>query len=99
MIWPCREMPADHGQNGQLKCMTRTHSLSDIVDDDCAVRVTVVHWCQALVSLLSCGIPDLELDSRIVIEGDSLSEEGSADRGFSVVIELILIIASINGAT
>lgn len=36
------------------------------------------------------GIPDLELDRRVLIEGDGLGEEGGADGGFPVVVELVL---------
>ena len=66
------------------------YSLGDIVDDDCAVCVSVIHWCKRFVSLLACSIPYFELDSRSVVKGDGLCEEGSADGRFSVVIELVL---------
>ena len=66
------------------------YSLGDIVDDDCAVCVSVIHWCKRFVSLLACSVPYFELDSRGVVKGDGLCEEGSADGRFSVVIELVL---------
>jgi hypothetical protein len=68
----------------------RTHSLCDIVDDDCAVGIPIVHRRQGLVSLLTCGVPYLEFDGGLIIEGDGLCEEGGADCGFSVVVELVL---------
>lgn len=64
--------------------------MGDIVDDDGAVGVAVVHGSQRLVSLLTCRVPDLKLDRGCVIEGDGLGEEGGADGGFSVVVELVL---------
>lgn len=67
-----------------------TYSLCDIINDDCAVCVPVVHRCKRLVPLLACRIPYLELDSRGIVEGDGLCEEGSSDSRFSVVVELIL---------
>jgi hypothetical protein len=66
------------------------YSLSNVVDYDGAVCVAVVHGGQGLVALLTCGIPDLELDGSRVIEGDCLGEESSADGGFPVVVELVL---------
>jgi hypothetical protein len=70
------------------------YGLCDIIDDYRAVRVPVVHRCQALVSLLPCGIPYLELDGGLIIESYSLCEEGGADGGFAVVIELVLDMVS-----
>ena len=67
-----------------------TYGLCDVVDDDGAVCVAVVHGCERLVALLAGGIPDLELDRRVLIEGDGLGEEGGADGGFPVVVELVL---------
>lgn len=62
-----------------MKRGRKTHGLRDIVDDDGAVGITVVHGGEGLVSLLSGGIPDLELDGGVLIEGDGLGEEGGAD--------------------
>ena len=64
--------------------------MSNVIDYNSAVGVAVVHGGQRLVTLLTCGIPNLELDGGCVIEGDCLGEEGSADGGFSVVVELVL---------
>lgn len=66
------------------------YSLCDIVYDDGAVCVPVVHGRQRLVALLAGGIPDLELDCCVLVEGNGLSEESGADGRFSVIIELIL---------
>ena len=66
------------------------YSLCDIVDDNCAVCVSVIHWCKRLVPLLACSIPYFELDSRSIVKGDGLCEEGSSDSRFSVVVELVL---------
>ena len=64
--------------------------MCNVVYDDGAVCVSVVHWRQRLVALLSRGIPDLELDRCLLVEGDGLGEERGADGGFSVVVELVL---------
>jgi hypothetical protein len=65
--------------------------LGDIVYDDGAVGVAVVHGSQRLVSLLARGVPYLELDGCGIIEGDCLGEEGGANGGFSIIIELVLL--------
>jgi hypothetical protein len=67
-----------------------TYGLCDVVDDYGAVGVPVVHGRERLVALLACRVPDLELDGCVLIEGDGLSEEGGADGGFPVVVELVL---------
>lgn len=67
-----------------------SYGLSNVIDDNSAVGVAVVHGGQGLVALLTCSIPDLELDGGCVIEGDCLGEESGADGGFSVVVELVL---------
>lgn len=64
--------------------------MSDVVDDDGAVCIAVVHGRQRLVPLLSGRIPNLKLDCGCVVEGYRLCEEGGADGGFSVVVELVL---------
>jgi hypothetical protein len=53
--------------------------LCDVVDDDSAVCVPVVHGGQRLVALLAGGIPYLKLDCCVLVEGDGLGEEGGAD--------------------
>ena len=55
------------------------HGLCDVVNDDCAVCVPVVHGRQGLVALLAGGVPDLKLDCCVLVEGDGLGEEGGAD--------------------
>ena len=75
-----------------------TYGLCDVVDDDCAVGVSVVHRCEGLVSLLAGRVPYFELDGRRVVEGDGLCEEGGSDGGFSVVVELILEDVSVHSA-
>jgi hypothetical protein len=67
-----------------------TYSLCNVVDYDGAVGISVVHGRKRLVALLAGRVPDLELDCRVLVEGDGLGEEGSADGGFSVVVELVL---------
>lgn len=66
------------------------YGLRYIINDDSAVGVSVVHGCEGLVSFLTGGVPYLEFDGCGVVEGDGLGEEGGADGGLSVVIELIL---------
>ncbi|RMZ72162.1 hypothetical protein GMOD_00007160 [Pyrenophora seminiperda CCB06] len=67
-----------------------TYGLSDVIYDYGAVCVSVVHGRKRLVALLARGIPNLELDSCVLVEGDGLGEEGGADGGFPVVVELVL---------
>lgn len=56
-----------------------SYGLSNVVDYNSAVCVAVVHGGQGFVALLTCGIPNLELDGSCVIEGDGLGKEGGAD--------------------
>ena len=67
-----------------------TYGLCDVVDYYGAVCVTVVHGCEGFVAFLAGCVPYFEFDGCGVVEGDGLGEEGGADGGFSVVIELIL---------
>ena len=67
-----------------------TYGLRDIVDDYSAVGIPIVHGRERLVSFLPGSVPYLELDCRGFVEGDGLGEEGGADCGFPVVIELVL---------
>jgi hypothetical protein len=55
------------------------YRLCDVVDDDCAICVAIVHWCKGFISFLSCCIPYLEFDCCGVVESDCLSEECSAN--------------------
>lgn len=70
--------------------LLESYSLSNVVDDDGAVGVAVVHGGKRLVALLACSIPNLKLDGGGVIEGDCLGQEGGADGRFPVVVELVL---------
>lgn len=67
-----------------------TYGLRDIVYNNGTVGISVVHGGQRLVSLLAGRIPNLELDRRVLIEGDGLSEESRANGGFSEGVKLIL---------
>lgn len=70
--------------------------MRDVVDDDGAVGVAVVHGRERLVPLLACRVPDLELDGRVLVEGERLREEGGADGRLAVFIELVLFGYSIS---
>lgn len=67
-----------------------TYSLRDVVDDDGAVCIAVVHGGQRFVAFLAGCVPDLELDRRVLVEGDGLGKEGGAYGGFPVVVKLVL---------
>lgn len=67
-----------------------THGLSDVVNNDGAVGIAVVHGSQRLVAFLACGIPYLKLDGSVVVEGDGLGQESGADGRLAVVVELVL---------
>ncbi len=56
-----------------------TYSLCDVVNDNCAVGIAVVHGCERLVTFLACSVPNLELDGCGFVERDCLGEEGGAD--------------------
>lgn len=75
-----------------------THRLGDVVNDDGAVRITVVHGCQGLVALLAGCIPDFKLHRGVLVEGDGLCEEGGTDGGFPVRVELVFDEAQNDGA-
>ena len=68
-----------------------TYGLCNIVYDHCTVGVSVVHWREGLVSFLTGCVPYLEFYGCGVVKADRLGEEGSADSGFSVVVELVLL--------
>lgn len=67
-----------------------TYGLRDIIYNNGTVGISVVHGSQRLVSLLAGRIPNLELDRRVLIEGDGLSEESRSNGGFSEGVKLIL---------
>lgn len=73
-----------------MSCWAITHSLCNVVYNDGAVRVAVVHRGQGLVAFLAGRIPNLELHRGVLVQRDGLCEECSANGGFSVGIELIL---------
>jgi hypothetical protein len=58
----------------------------DVVDDERALRIAVVHGRQAGEALLARGIPDFEFD-RAVGQVAFLGEEGGADCGLFVGFE------------
>lgn len=64
--------------------------MGDVIDDNGTVGVSIVHRGQRLISLLTSGVPNLELDCSALVEGNSLRQEGGADGRFPVVIELVL---------
>ena len=72
------------------RCPCCTYSLCDVVDYYGTVCVSVVHGRERLVALLAGRVPDLKLYGCVLVEGNGLGEEGSADGGFSVVVELVL---------
>lgn len=69
-----------------------TYRLCDVVDYNCTVRIAVVHRRKGLVSFLARGVPYLKLHCCLFVEGNGLSEESGADSGFSVVVELVLLL-------
>lgn len=75
------------------------YRLRNVVYDHSAVGVSIVHGRKRLVPLLASRIPDLELDGRVLVEGDGLREESGADGGFSERVELILRSVSSEGLT
>ena len=78
--------------------MRATHRLCDVVDNDGAVGVPVVHGREGFISFLPGCIPYFKFYRRSVIEGDCLSEEGGADGGLSVVVELVFHESEDKGA-
>lgn len=64
--------------------------MRNIVYDNGAVGVSVVHGRKRLVPLLASRVPYLELDSCVLIEGDGLGKKGGADGGFPKGVELVL---------
>ena len=53
--------------------------MGDVINDDGAVGVPIIHGRQRLVPLLSRRIPYLKLHSGVFVEGDGLGEECGAD--------------------
>ena len=86
----CRGQLAQQLRKGKRGRKRETYGLRDVVDDDGAVGIAVIHGRERLVALLACCVPNLELDCRVLVERDGLCEEGSADGRFSVRVELVL---------
>ena len=68
----------------------QTYSLSDVIDNDGTVGISIIHRSQRFISLLTGSIPDFEFHCGALIEGDGLCQEGGADRGLAVIVKLIL---------
>lgn len=66
------------------------YSLCDVVDNNSAICISVVHRSKRLVSFLSCCIPYFKFDGGGVIERDCLSEKSSSYGGLPIVIKLVL---------
>lgn len=56
-----------------------TYSLGDIIDNNGAVGVAIVHGGQRFISLLASGVPDFEFDRGVLVERYGLRQEGGAD--------------------
>lgn len=63
--------------------------MGDIIYNNGAVGISIVHRGKRLVSFLACCVPYLELDCSIIVERYRLSEERGADGRLSIVIELV----------
>jgi hypothetical protein len=85
-------MPVAYQHNAMASRLLKlsTYSLCNVVDYDSTVGISVVHGRERLIALLTSRVPDLKLDRRVLVEGNGLGEEGGADGGFSVVVELVL---------
>ena len=79
MTWPCLGMTSNKSVLSYFLLRDDTHSLSNVIDDNRAVGVPVVHRRQGLVSFLPGGIPYFEFHRRILIKRDGLCKESSAD--------------------
>jgi hypothetical protein len=66
--------------------LDQTAGFGDVVDDERALRIAVVHGRQAGEALLARGVPDFEFD-RAVGEVAFLGQEGGADCGLFVGFE------------
>lgn len=64
--------------------------MCNVVYNNGAVGVAVVHRGKRLVALLAGGIPNLKLDGRVLVERDGLRKECGADGRFPEGVELIL---------
>ena len=64
--------------------------MCNVVDNNGAVGVAIVHGRERLVALLAGRVPDLKLDCGVLVERDGLGEERGADGGFSERVEWVL---------
>jgi hypothetical protein len=69
--------------------LDQTAGLCDVVDDERALRIAVVHGRQAGEALLARGVPDFEFDGAVG-QVAFLCQEGGADCGFFVGLEGIV---------
>lgn len=67
--------------------------LCDIVDDECSLSISIVHWCERGETFLACGIPDFKLD-RSRGEVAFLREEGGFD-GMLARLQLLYIVGNL----
>jgi hypothetical protein len=73
----------------RISSTRETYSLRDIVDDNGAIGVPVVHGGQGLISLLARSVPYLELNGCVLVKGYCLCEKSGADSRLAIVVELI----------
>ena len=55
------------------------YGLCNVVDDDSAVGVSVIHGCKGFVAFLAGSIPYFEFDGGSVVEGDGLRQKSGAN--------------------
>ena len=56
-----------------------TYGLGDVVYNNGAVCVAVVHWRKRFISLLASCIPYFELDGGVFVKRERLCEESGAN--------------------
>ena len=64
--------------------------MCNIVHDNGAVGIPVVHRRERFVALLAGRIPYLKFDRGMVVQGDCLRQKSGPDGRFSIVVKLIL---------
>lgn len=72
------------GQRGEF------YSLSNIVDNNCTIGISVIHRRERFISFLPSCVPYLKLYCCALVERDGLGEERGTDGRFPIIIELIL---------
>lgn len=55
------------------------YSLGDVINDNGAVCISIIHGRKRLVALLSSCVPNLKFYRRILIECDGLCKESGTD--------------------